>query len=124
MPDKGEKTMIIHGKNIGFCLTIGASIELTRICPDKDITKIADLFGDNYLNSMENVVKFISIMSKGFHDNEAMEGRKADYLTEQDILSMKAEDLTELMSDAMDAFKSDNRTEVEVESKNAEKGTE
>ena len=109
--------MKIKGKEIGFALTVGASIELARICPNNDITKIGDLFGENYLANMENIVKFITIMSKGFRDAEALEGRKVDMLTEEQVKALKPDELTMLMSEAMGSFKADGKGEIDADSK-------
>lgn len=109
--------MNIKGKNIGFTLTVGASIELARICPDKDISRIGEVFGGDYMTNLENIVKFISIMSKGFKDSEALEGRKADYLTEDQVKGLRPDELTTLMNEAMESFKVDAQGEIDAESK-------
>lgn len=109
--------MNIKGKNIGFTLTVGASIELARICPNGDISRIGDLFADDYLRNMENIVKFIAIMSKGFRDAEALEGRKADALSEEQVKALRPEELTSVMSEAMASFKADGKGEIDADSK-------
>ena len=109
--------MNVHGKEIGFALTVGASIELARMCPENDIQKIGELFGDTYLANMENIVKFLSIMSKGFKDAEWIDGRQADSLSEDMIRSLRPDELTELMNEAMASFKMDSTGEIEAESK-------
>lgn len=109
--------MKIKGKEIGFALTVGASIELARICPNNDITKIGDLFGENYLANMENIVKFITIMSKGFRDAEALEGRKVDALTEEQVKALRPDELTTLMNEAMGSFRADGKGEIDADSK-------
>lgn len=109
--------MKIKGKDIGFTLTVGASIELAKICPNNDITKIGELFAENYLANMENIVKFISIMSKGFRDAEALEGRKVDCLTEEQVKALRPDELTDLMNGAMESFKVDSKGEIDADSK-------
>lgn len=109
--------MKIKGKDIGFALTVGASIELAKICPNNDITKIGDLFADDYLSNMENIVKFIAIMSKGFRDAEALEGRKVDLLTEDQVKALRPDELTALMNEAMASFKVDGKGEIDADSK-------
>lgn len=116
--------MIVHGKNIGFALTVGASIELSRMCPNHDITRIGEVFGDNYLSNMENIVKFIMIMSKGFKDAEALEGRKADALTEEQVKGMMPDELTSLMSEAMASFRTDSKGEINAETTKKGEGGE
>ena len=116
--------MDIHGKEIGFALTVGASIELARMCPNNDIQRIGELFGDTYLANMENIVKFLCIMSKGFKDAEWIEGRKADALTEDMVKAMRPDELTELMTKAMDSFKVDSSGEIETETKKDKGGKE
>lgn len=114
--------MYIKGKNIGFTLTVGASIELARMCPGSDISKIGELFGEDYLSNMENIVKFIAIMSKGFKDAEALEGRKADALSEEQVRALLPDELTRLMGEAMASFRADSAGDIDAESKKEVRG--
>lgn len=114
--------MNIKGKTIGFCLTVGASIELSRMCPNNDISQIGELFASDYLSNMENIVKFIAIMSKGYKDSEALEGRKADALTEDQIKALKPDDLTKMLSEAMSSFRTDSTGEIDTVEKKEQGG--
>lgn len=109
--------MKIKGKEVGFALTVGASIELAKICPNHEITRIGELFAEDYLANMENICKFIAIMSKGFKDAEALEGRNVEMLTEEQVKALRPDELTAIMSEAMASFKSDGKGEVEADSK-------
>lgn len=114
--------MKIYNKEVGFALTVGASIEISKLCPDNDITRIDEVLGSNYVRNLETTVKMILIMNKAFVAVEKMEGREADLVTEEEILSLTPRKISEVTQAMMDAFKSDSKGEVEVESKNGEKG--
>ena len=114
--------MQIYNKEVGFALTVGASIEISKLCPDNDITRIDEVLGSDYVQNLETTVKMILIMNNAFVSVERLEGRKADSITEEEVLSLTPRKITEVTKAMMDAFKNDSKGEVEVESKNWEKG--
>lgn len=114
--------MKIYNKEVGFALTVGASIEISKLCPDNDITRIDEVLGSDYVKNLETTVKMILLMNKAFVSVEKLEGREADSVTEEEVLSLTPRKISEVTQAMMDAFKSDSKGEVEVESKNGEKG--
>ena len=115
--------MKIFNKEIGFALTVGASIEISRLCPDNDISRIGEALGSDYVKNLETTIKMMLIMNKAFVGVEKMEGRKADEITEEEILLMTPKQISEVTEFLMTSFKDDSKGEVEVESKKVEKGT-
>ena len=114
--------MKIYNKEVGFALTVGASIEISKLCPDNDITRIDEVLGSNYVRNLETTVKMVLIMNKAFVSVEKLEGREADSVTEEEVLSLTPKMITEVTKAMMEAFKGDSKGEVEVEVKNGEKG--
>lgn len=114
--------MKIYNKEVGFALTVGASIEISKLCPDNDITRIDEVLGSDYVRNLETTVKMILLMNKAFVNVEKLEGREADQITEEEVLSLTPRKISEVTQAMMDAFKSDSKGEIEVESKNVEKG--
>lgn len=114
--------MKIYNKEVGFALTVGASIEISKLCPDNDITRIDEVLGSDYVKNLETTVKMILIMNKAFVSVEKLEGREADQITEEEVFSLTPKMINEVTKAMMEAFRSDSKGEVEVESKNGEKG--
>lgn len=114
--------MKIYNKEVGFALTVGASIEISKLCPDNDITRIDAVLGSDYVKNLETTVEIFLIMNRAFVAVEKMEGREADEITREEILTLTPRKLNEVTRSMMAAFKSDSKGEVEVESKNGEKG--
>lgn len=114
--------MKIYGKEIGFALTVGASIEVSKLCPGNDITRIGEVLGDDYVKNLETTVKMMLIMNKAYVSMEKMEGREADTLTEEEVLCLTPKKLNEISAFMMQTFRDDSHGEVEAESKKEEKG--
>lgn len=109
--------MIIHGKERGFCLTIGATIEIAEFCPNGDISKIGDaITKGGYAVQMSNICKMIVALNRGYEERRAFEepGYVPDPLTEQEVRSLTTTDLTMLQGEAMVAFSRDSETTVET----------
>ncbi len=114
--------MKIYNKEVGFALTVGASIEISKLCPDNDITRIDEVLGSDYVKNLETTVQMILIMNRAFVSVAKMEGREADSVTEEEILTLAPKKIAEVTQAMMEAFKGDSKGEVDVEVKNGEKG--
>lgn len=115
--------MIIHGKDIRFRLTVGASGEIADLCPDRDINRIGDMLSGAYGDSIITTEKFCRILNKWYVRCERFAGRKADSLEEGETLTLDADEFKLLMAEAMKVFQLDAKTEIETEpSKKASKG--
>lgn len=107
--------MIIHGKERGFALTIGATIEIAEFCPNGDISKIGDaITRGGYARQMTNICKLIVALNRGYEEKRAFEeaGYVPEPLTEQEVRSLTTTDLTILQNEAMAAFGRDAETTV------------
>lgn len=109
--------MIIKGKERGFSLTIGATIEIAEFCPGGDISKVAyAITKGGYAKQMSNICKLIVALNRGYEERKAFEdpGYTPDPLTERDVRALTTADLTELQGEAMAAFGRDSASTVET----------
>ena len=109
--------MLIHGKERGFALTVGASAEIADLCPDGDLKRLGEVLDGKYGEMLRSTAKIIVAMSRGYEDGKAFEdpGYKPDPLTDREVLSLTTEDFRRLQSEAMDAFQAGHKTTVETE---------
>ena len=115
--------MKIAGKEIGFTLTVGASAEISKMCPEGDIGRIGEAMEGTYAETLEFVANFVAAMSKGYADAKKLEGEKADLITRDEIWAMPPAMFRELQEEAMAAFKVDAKSEIQIED-TAKKNTE
>lgn len=117
--------MNIHGKNIQFAMTVGASLEIAKLCPDGDLQRVAELFGsDNYIKTVETSIKLMKVMNDAFVGIEKLNGREADVLTEEELLLLTPAELADATQELLKAFMSDTKGEMDIESKNVKKEAE
>lgn len=115
--------MIIHGKDIRFKLTTGASGEIADLCPNRDINRIAEMMNGAFGDSVRVCDKFCVILNKWYVRSEKYAGREADSLDEGEILVLDPDDYKKVMQEAMRTFAGDTAQEVEVKAtKKTEKG--
>lgn len=115
--------MIIHGKDIRFRLTTGASGEIADLCPNRDINRIAEMLSGAFGDSVRVCDKFCVILNKWYVRAEKFAGRKADSLEEGEILVLDPAEYNQVMREAMSAFAGDSAQTVEVKAtKKAEEG--
>lgn len=82
--------MKIKGTDYGFCLTLDAGIQLSKLCPDNDLTKIGKVLetGD-YATTAENLAAVAEILNAGYCDKEAHEhGRQATRIGKAELLEI------------------------------------
>lgn len=109
--------MKIHGREVGFLLTVGASAEIAKLCPKNDISRLGELFGDDYVASIDVVSKIVVALNKGHEMAKSFEtqGYQPRPLTHEELMTLTTPQLMELQREAMAAFKTDSETTVEVE---------
>lgn len=106
--------MNIGNKNYGFKLTIGASVQIAKLCPDGDLGMIAEAVGNGYGQQAETLAKIITILSNGYAAAEAFEGREANRLTLDDVLALDPQTFQAVTKEAFAAFGIDAKGEIEV----------
>lgn len=106
--------MKIGNKEYGFRLTVGASVQIAKLCPEGDISRIAEAVGTNYGKQAEVLAQIVSALSNGYAAAEAFEGRKANRLSVEDVLSVDPKTFEELTKEAFSVFGTDVKGEIEV----------
>lgn len=108
--------MKINGKEYGFKLTVGASVQIAKFCPNNDLARIGEAIGENYVAQAETMANIIFALNNGYAASEEFEGRKANRLTVEGILSLSPTEFANVAQRAMKSFVNDIDGEIEVES--------
>ena len=115
--------MIINGKERGFLLTIGASAEISELCPQGDLSRLGEVFNQtNYAKQIRVTAKLIAAMSRGFENQKHYEDPdyEPDPLTVDEILALDTNTFQELTHEVMQKFGADQKPTVEAEAKKKE----
>ena len=109
--------MFVHGRDVKFKFTIGASIEVARMCKDGKLENIGSLFEGNYEEVAHNNNMFIIALHKGYIDSMKYEDPKYDeqLLTEDELLVLDNKDYEKLQDEAYAAYYGDSKRNVETE---------
>lgn len=107
--------MKIGNREYGFRLTVGASMEIAKLCPGGDLSKIDEAIGNGYGEQAEAMARMIVALNHGYAAYEEFEGRKAFRLTLENVLSLSPSVFTEMSQEAFRAFTGDIDGEIEVE---------
>lgn len=112
--------MLINGKEYGFKLTVGASIQIAKVCPNGDLSRIAEAVGGEYGQQAESMARFVAALSNGYAAAEEFEGREANRLSYESVLALSPNLFTEVCAEAFRAFGADVKGEIEVQSSKKE----
>ena len=114
--------MFLHGREVGFKLTIGAAAKVAALCPDGDLNRISELFAGGYAKTIDALAAFIAAMSDGYEQARRFEepGYQPQPLTADEVLCLSPDELGEVQAAAMAAFTGDQKPKIEIE---AEKKT-
>lgn len=114
--------MIINGKERGFLLTIGASAEISDLCPQGDLSRLGEVFSQSYAKQIRVTAKLIAAMSRGYENQKHYEdpSYEADPLTVDEIMTLDTNTFQELTHEVMQKFGADQKPTVEVEDKKKE----
>ena len=106
--------MKIGTRDYGFRLTVGASVEIAKLCPDGDLARIGEAVGKGYGDQALTMANVIVALNHGYVASEAFEGRKAHSLTLENVLSLSPAVFADMSSEAFKAFMGDVDGEIEV----------
>lgn len=98
--------MEIFGKERGFLMTVGASAEMAKRCPDHRLENWAAMLRDgDDAATIEHRAALICILNKGFEDNKHFSDPEytADPLTIPQVLSLPADQFLPLLNEALEA---------------------
>lgn len=108
----------VFGRQYGLMMTVGASEEISKLCPGGKLENIYQVFdGKSDAEALDFSVKFICILSNAFDENAEFTGEKIDHpkLTDKMLKAMPAMDFAMLQGVAMGAIKESSESSVEVE---------
>lgn len=109
--------MKIRGKEIKFLRTVKTTADLTKLCPDKDIDRVTELFSGSVDSILENGAKVIHLLNEGYEMNEHLNNpeHKPDIISEEELLYLDEETFTALLTEAMGSFGNGTEQAVELE---------
>lgn len=111
--------MVIHGKERGLLLTVGASVGIAELCPNGDMSRLGEVLSaeNAYGDQVKTISKIIIEMNRGFEMSKKFS--EPDYIpeiiTEEELLALPPKVFGEFQKEALAAFKGDTKTTVEVE---------
>lgn len=118
--------MVINGKEHGFLLTIGASAEISKICPQGDLSRLGEVFNRSYAEQINATAKLVEAMSRGYENQKHYEDPtyEPDVLTADEIMTLDTATFQALTHEVMQKFGTDQKPTVETEeSKKKESAT-
>lgn len=109
--------MKIFGHEYGFMLTVGASEEISGLCPGGDLSRLGEVLQGTYSQTIGTVTTMITAMSRAYDLNKAFEGEPQDHpeLTAEMLKALPQDKFLEVQNEAMAAFRNDTKPTVEVE---------
>lgn len=110
--------MIIRGNEYGFSMTVGASVQIAKICPNNDIKKLAALLRENkddYIKTIEIMTVIMKAMNGGYVAGEELKGKKANRLTDDIIFSLTTDEFQSVQKETLSIFKGEGSGEVDAE---------
>ena len=126
--------MQVHGREVGFRFTVGASAKISDLCPDGDISRLGEVLEGSYGKVVRDTAAIIIAMSEGYAAALAFEtfGRAdigGDWrpprpLTVDEVLSLRESEFIQLQQTALAAWTEDSKPTVEVEPEKKESGKE
>lgn len=124
--------MQVHGREVGFRFTVGASAKISDLCPDGDISRLGEVLEGSYGKVVRDTAAIIVAMSEGYAAALAFEtfGRAdigGDWrpprpLTVDEVLSLRESEFIQLQQAALAAWSEDSKPMVEVEPEKKESG--
>ena len=84
--------MVIHGKERGLLLTVGASVGIAELCPNGDMSRLGEVLSaeNAYGEQVKTISKIIIEMNRGFEMSKKFS--EPDYIpeiiTEEELLAL------------------------------------
>lgn len=108
--------MVINGIDRHFELNVKSHREICENLPNKDFSKIAELFSGSSLNSIDGYIMLACAMNRGYEDHKHFDDPeyKQHYLEASDFDFFSLSELGKLERELTDAITGGMATEVEV----------
>ncbi len=116
--------MQVYGREVGFRFTVGASAQISDLCPEGDIQRLGELLDGAYGQVSRDTAAIIVALSEGDEQARRFEdpGYKPRPLTVEEVMSLRPAEFMELQKAAMAAWAADKETTVEVEPEKKDSG--
>lgn len=109
--------MKINGREIKFLRTVKATADVSNLCPDKDLSRLPELFSGDFSKSVETGAKIIHFLNEGYEMNRHFADRsyKPQPLEVDEILYLDNDTYQLLMESAMSGLNNGAETSIEIE---------
>lgn len=110
--------MLIHGREVHFLLTVGATKKIARLCPDNDIQNISLIFEAKDTDKMiDTLAALAEAMSEGYEKQQKYinPSYEPQPLTQEEVLSLTINELSDLQNELMNEIGAGMETEVDAE---------
>ena len=116
--------MQVHGREVGFRFTVGASAKISDLCPDGDISRLGEVLEGHYGKVARDSAAIIAALSEGHEQARSFEesGYKPRPLTVEEVMTLRMDEFSRLQQAALAAWMEDSRPTVEVEPEKKEGG--
>lgn len=116
--------MQIHGREVGFRFTVGASAKISDLCPDGDLARLGEVLEGQYGKVARDSAAIIVALSEGYEDAcfFEMPGYKPQPLTIDEVMTLRMGEFAALQQAALVAWAEDSKPTVEVEPEKKEDG--
>ena len=111
----------INGKEYGFMMTVGASVQICKVCPEHKLSKLGSVLKGEYDEIVENVITIICALNGGYVASEALMGREAPRLTREMIYALPPDDFTKLQDIMISTIANDGKGEIKAKPKKGKK---
>lgn len=108
--------MTVHGREVHFLRTVGASIKIIEELAGGDPDKLASIFKGGYTQTQTATAKFIAYLSEGYENSKSFEeeGYEPRPLTKDEALAMDDALFGEAFDEALKAWMGE-KASVETE---------
>lgn len=109
--------MQVHGREVGFRFTVGASAKISDLCPDGDISRLGEVLEGQYGRVARDSAAIVAALSEGYEQAQAYEvpGYKPRPLTVDEVMTLRVDEFARLQQAALAAWMEDSKPTVEVE---------
>lgn len=108
--------MVINGVDRHFELNVKSHREICENLPNKDFSKLTELFSGSSLDSIDGYIMLACAMNRGYEDHKHYEDPeyKQNYLEASDFDFFSLTELGKLEQELTDAITGGMATEIEV----------
>lgn len=116
--------MQVYGREVGFRFTVGASAQISDLCPEGDIQRLGELLDGAYGQVSRDTAAIIVALSEGYEQAQRFEdpAYKPRPMSVEEVMSLRPAEFMELQKAALSAWAADKATTVEVEPEKKDSG--